>query len=116
MTALGVDKIISGTDLKTLGFTNSSPAIDTRVPDIILVTTPGVIYTTKNKLSEHGGFSKDDTNVALMLMGASLKPTVSQAPVETTQHVYTHVKQHRNTHTLLLVLVLLLDVNTVSIH
>jgi hypothetical protein len=41
MTTLGIDKIISGTDLKTLGFTNSSPANDTRVPDIILVTTPG---------------------------------------------------------------------------
>ncbi len=43
---------------------------DTRTPDLIVITQPGVIYgsaTTKKK-AEHGGYADDDRHVALMLV------------------------------------------------
>lgn len=83
---LNFDSLIYGADLKTQGFTNTDVQHDDRVPDIIIVSHPGVIYTTStSKLSEHGGFAHDDTNVALMLMGTNLNPMISEDEVETKQ-------------------------------
>ncbi|HBP64417.1 MAG TPA: alkaline phosphatase family protein [Desulfosporosinus sp.] len=46
----------------------NNPATDSRVPDIVVQPNDGVIYTTPGKkIEEHGGFNKDDTNVALLL-------------------------------------------------
>jgi hypothetical protein len=43
------------------------PFHNSRVPDFIAVTNHGVICTGGSKLAEHGGFSDDDRNVALLV-------------------------------------------------
>lgn len=49
------------------------PTKDSRVPDFIVQPIPGVIYTSsKSKSAEHGGFSMDDTNVALLVSNRCL--------------------------------------------
>jgi hypothetical protein len=44
-----------------------------------------VFCTGGSKLSEHGGWSNDDRNVALLLSGPQLKPGTVQDQVFTTQ-------------------------------
>jgi hypothetical protein len=44
------------------------------------------------KLAEHGGFSRDDTNVMLLLSNPSFKPKVVTSPVETMQVALTILK------------------------
>jgi arylsulfatase A-like enzyme len=67
-----------------LGFPN--PATDSRVPDIIVQPELGVIYSNStSKDEEHGGFSVDDTNVALLLAVPTIQPEVNQTTVQTTQ-------------------------------
>ncbi len=61
-----------------------------RTPDIIVTPDLGVIYTgdgPTKKISEHGGFSKDDTNVALLVSNPNLTAagTTNTAAVSTTQ-------------------------------
>ena len=47
------------------------PRKNTRAPDLIVQPEPGTIYTTsKAKVAEHGGFTEDDTHVALLVVGA----------------------------------------------
>src|SRR5207247_9502179 len=46
----------------------NSPLVDPRTPDLIVQPIPGTIYSTsKAKVAEHGGFSADDTHVALIV-------------------------------------------------
>jgi len=61
------------------------PFKNSRVPDFIALTNHGVICTGGSKLSEHGGFSDDDRNVALMLSAPQLKPEYVEALTYTTQ-------------------------------
>ena len=61
------------------------PFKNSRVPDFIAVTNHGVICTGGSKLAEHGGFSDDDRNVALLLSSPKLKPEVVEALTATTQ-------------------------------
>jgi hypothetical protein len=61
------------------------PFKNTRVPDFVAVTDHGVICTGGSKLAEHGGFSDDDRNVALMLSAPQLKPEYVEALTYTTQ-------------------------------
>jgi hypothetical protein len=78
-----IQTIYSGTTLQ-LGFPN--PASDSRVPDIIVQPEPGVIYSNSTaKDEEHGGFSFDDTNVALLVANPQIAPGTVLAPVQTTQ-------------------------------
>jgi hypothetical protein len=45
------------------------PLKNDRTPDIIVQPIPGTIYTgSKAKVAEHGGFSTDDTHVALLVV------------------------------------------------
>jgi hypothetical protein len=64
----------------------NDPSTDPRTPDIIVTPKVGVVYTggTK-KLSEHGGFSHDDTNVMMLVSNPVLSPTTVSTPVETMQ-------------------------------
>jgi predicted AlkP superfamily pyrophosphatase or phosphodiesterase len=62
-----------------------SPYNDTRTPDFIAITHPGVIYTGGSKLAEHGGFAINDRNVALLVSNPSLAPAVRGDNVETRQ-------------------------------
>ncbi len=83
-SAASIDRIISGDALKAL---YGDPTKDARVPDIVVLPQAGVIYTkpTATKIAEHGGFTKDDTNVALLVSNPALKAATSSATVTTTQ-------------------------------
>jgi hypothetical protein len=59
---------------------------DPRTPDIIVTPDVGVVYTGgKGKISEHGGFAHDDTNVILLVSGPGLKRETFAGSVETRQ-------------------------------
>ncbi len=79
---LHIEQILGG---RQLDGTYRNPITDSRTPDFIAVSTHGVVYTTGSKLAEHGGFSDDDRNVALMVSAPQLTGKVVQAPVMTTQ-------------------------------
>jgi predicted AlkP superfamily pyrophosphatase or phosphodiesterase len=72
----------------------NNPATDSRVPDIVVRPNDGVIYTKPGKkIAEHGGFSKDDTNVALLVSSSEIdKGKQNDEPVETTQVAPTILK------------------------
>ncbi len=61
------------------------PFKNSRVPDFVALTDHGAICTGGSKLAEHGGFSDDDRNVALMLSAPALKPEYVEALTYTTQ-------------------------------
>ncbi|MER3447604.1 MAG: hypothetical protein C4291_12565 [Candidatus Dadabacteria bacterium] len=79
-----IQEIYSGESLK-LQF--NDPQNDPRVPDIIVQSELGVIYakTTATKIAEHGGFSDNDTNVALLVSFPGLHGQEIKSPVQTTQ-------------------------------
>ena len=58
---------------------------NSRVPDFIAVTDHGVICTGGSKLAEHGGFSDDDRNVALLVSAPDVHPQFVEALTYTTQ-------------------------------
>jgi hypothetical protein len=82
--SLGIQKILSGQSLQLLF---NDPATDPRVPNIVVIPRPGVIYAgkTATKIAEHGGFSDDDTHVLLLVASPHLAPGVVKTPVQTTQ-------------------------------
>jgi hypothetical protein len=83
LQASQVQTVLSGDAIKAL---YGDPATDPRVPDMVVVSKPGVIYTHSiKKVAEHGGFSHDDTNVALLVVAPGLTPSVNTTPVKTTQ-------------------------------
>jgi hypothetical protein len=61
------------------------PYKNSRVPDFIAITNHGVICTGGSKLAEHGGFSNDDRNVALLLSSPNIWPGYNPALTFTTQ-------------------------------
>jgi hypothetical protein len=79
-----IDKIL-GPEQVALLF--ADPHHDDRAPDIIVIPNTGVIYTkpSATKIAEHGGFSRDETGVALLVSAPSLAPGQSRAPVTTSQ-------------------------------
>lgn len=72
-------------DRNSLRLAYGDPFHNSRVPDFIAVTNHGDICTGGSKLAEHGGFSNDDRNVALIVSGPGVAPQYVQAPVTTTQ-------------------------------
>ena len=67
--------------------------MDPRTPDIIVTPNVGVVYSGSTaKLSEHGGFSHDDTNVMLLLSNPSLRSKTVRAEVGTAQVAPTILK------------------------
>ena len=82
--ALSIDHVLSGAALKA---EYGDPATDSRVPDLVVIPTQGVIYTkpTATKIAEHGGFSEDDTHVALLVSAPGLQAGTVSTPVSTTQ-------------------------------
>ena len=83
----GIGEIFSGANLRT--YFNSPglpPSGDPRTPDIIVTPNVGVTYSgSSKKLAEHGGFSRDDSNVMMLLSNPSFSPKTVTSPVETTQ-------------------------------
>lgn len=89
---LGIAHIYQGDELKRLW--GADPATDARVPDLFIGVQPGVIYTkpTNAKLAEHGGFTADDTHVALLVAGKGIKAATLSDQVETRQVAPTILK------------------------
>lgn len=70
---LHIDTLIYGEAQKKQGF--GDPTKDPAVPDIIVRSKTGVIYTTNTvKVAEHGGLNPDDRHVALFASNPYLKP------------------------------------------
>ena len=79
---LGIARLLKRETLTKL---YQDPFRDNRTPDFIAVTDHGLIYTGGTKLSEHGGFSNDDRNVALLVSNPSLQSATIPDVVQTTQ-------------------------------
>src|SRR5262249_3459477 len=87
-----IDKILSGQGLVNAGL--GDPAKNSTTPDILVTLKPGYIWVGNPlkftfKRAEHGGFSSDDTHVALIVSGGALakdvRETAVDTPVQTTQ-------------------------------
>jgi hypothetical protein len=72
---------------ETLKLRWNDPLQDPRMPDLIVQPRHGVMYGNpeSNKLSEHGGFFDEETNVAVMLSYPGGNGTIVRTPVVTTQ-------------------------------
>jgi len=79
---LHIQELLDRTSLTPL---YGDPFENSRVPDFIAVTDHGVICTSGTKLAEHGGFSDDDRNVALLVSAPDIKPQIVEALSYTTQ-------------------------------
>lgn len=93
-TEAGIGEIFYGAGLTTLfNAPGLPPSGDPRTPDIVVVPQVGVIYTSSSKkLSEHGGFSHDDTNVMLLLSNPTFHARTVDTPVQTMQVAPTILK------------------------
>jgi len=80
----GIQKVLWGESLKLMA---NDPIQDVRVPDIVVIPNLGTIYTEAGttSLAAHGGFSEEDTHVALLVSNPGLKARVIKTPVETRQ-------------------------------
>lgn len=92
--AAGIGQIFYGPSLQTMfGTPGLPPYGDPRTPDIIVAPNVGVIYTgSSKKLTEHGGFAHDDTNVMLLVSNPRFHNTTVTGLVETAQVAPTIVK------------------------
>jgi hypothetical protein len=83
-----IQDVLSG---QALASQFNSPLQDPRTPDVIVQPIPGTIYSSSHaKVAEHGGFSEDDTHVALLVVdGANMiSGTPVGATVETPVRTY----------------------------
>ena len=90
-SAAGIQKVFWGESLKLMA---NDPAEDNRVPDLVVIPEPGNIYTEAGDttLAGHGGFSEEDTHVALLVANPGLSAKTIKTPVETTQIAPTTLK------------------------
>ena len=80
---LHITKLLDRDELTRL---YEDPFHNSRVPDFIALTDHGVICTGGSKLAEHGGWSQDDRNVALVMSSPHIKhPRIVNDPTFTTQ-------------------------------
>ncbi len=70
----------------------ADPASDSRVPDIMVETNPGVVYTSGKKIAEHGGMNLADRNVLLVVSGVGVQPAIVTSQVATAQIAPTILK------------------------
>jgi hypothetical protein len=91
-----INQIIADTpnaDASLESYKLGNPATDSTSPDIVVTLQPGYIWVgnvlNKHKNGEHGGFSDDDTHVALILgggaIGSKFQGTTQTGQVETVQ-------------------------------
>ncbi|AXC11663.1 hypothetical protein ACPOL_2339 [Acidisarcina polymorpha] len=82
-TGVALGQIYYGPSL-ALNF--NRPTVDPRTPDIIVTPNVGVTYSgSTKKLSEHGGFNHDDTNVILLVSNPAFKGNTIFSEVTTSQ-------------------------------
>ena len=85
-TAIGLGQIYYGSSLAMNYDVPGLAPNDPRTPDIIVTPNVGVTYTGSTaKLSEHGGFSHDDTNVILLVSNPGIAPKTVYSLVGTNQ-------------------------------
>jgi hypothetical protein len=86
-TQAGFGQVFYGPSITTMfNAPGLPPNGDPRTPDIIVTPNYGVVYTgSSSKLSEHGGFSHDDTNVIMLLSNPSFQASTINSPVQTLQ-------------------------------
>jgi type I phosphodiesterase/nucleotide pyrophosphatase len=91
-TEAGIQQIVSGESLKLLF---ADPEIDSRMPDIVIQPNPGVIYVEPDDgfIEEHGGFTDEDTHVALLVSFPGLQSREVKSPVRTSQIAPTILEQ-----------------------
>ena len=80
----GIQQIFSGESLKLMF---ADPAIDSRMPDVVIQPNLGVIYVESDAgfIEEHGGFTDEDTHVALLVSLPSFLRCEIKSPVHTNQ-------------------------------
>jgi arylsulfatase A-like enzyme len=98
-----IDQILADTpnaDASLGSFNLGNPATDSTTPDIVVTLKPGYIWVgnvnSQHKRAEHGGFSEDDTHVALIVSGGALPKAVQGTKVTTpvkTQQIAVSVLQ-----------------------
>jgi hypothetical protein len=89
-TGIGLGQIYYG---PSLSLNYNDPTVDPRTPDIIVTPNVGVTYSgSKAKLSEHGGFAHDDTNVVMLLSNPSFHAKTVRSGVGTVQVAPTILK------------------------
>jgi hypothetical protein len=83
-SAAGIEKVLWGESLKLLV---NDPTQDNRIPDIVILPKLGGFYDRAGGkfIAMHGGFSEDDTHVALLVSNPNLKPRLVKTPVQTAQ-------------------------------
>jgi hypothetical protein len=83
-TEAGIQQIFSGESLKLMF---ADPANDPRMPDIVIQPNFGMIYVEHEDgfIEEHGGFTDEDTHVALLLSLPAFSPLEIKSPVRTVQ-------------------------------
>jgi hypothetical protein len=83
-SAAGIQKVLWGESLKLV---TNDPIQDNRMPDIVVIPNVGDIYAPAGDagIAAHGGFSDDDTHVALLVSNPGLKPRPVKTPVQTSQ-------------------------------
>ncbi len=93
-TKAGIGQIFYGSILaQNYNKPGVPPYGDPRTPDIIVTPNVGVIYTgSTKKLSEHGGFAHDDTNVMMLLSNPHYQAKSIYSAVETIQVAPTILK------------------------
>jgi Type I phosphodiesterase / nucleotide pyrophosphatase len=89
-SGIGLGQIYYG---PSVSLNYNDPTVDPRTPDIIVTPNVGVTYSgSKAKLSEHGGFAHDDTNVVLLLSNPLFPARTVSAAVGTAQVAPTILK------------------------
>ena len=80
----GIQKVLWGESLKLV---TTDPLKDNRMPDIVVIPNVGDIYAEAGDtgIAAHGGFSKEDTHVILLVSNPGLKPRTIRMPVQTAQ-------------------------------
>lgn len=83
-SAAGIQQVLWGESLKLLA---ADPTHDDRVPDLVVIPNLGVAYypSGDKSIAGHGGFSDDDTHVAILVSNPRMKPRTIRTPVQTTQ-------------------------------
>jgi hypothetical protein len=81
-SAAGIQKVLWGESLRLM---TNDPIQDTRIPDLVIIPDLGVSYQQGINIAAHGGFSEDDTHVALLLSRPGLAARTIKTPVQTTQ-------------------------------
>ncbi len=85
-----VQSILTGNDIAAR-FGHLYP---NRIPDIVIIAKPGVLYSTSSKKnSDHGGASDDDTHIMCLVTNPLLIPNVVHGHVNTTQIAPTILQQ-----------------------